>query len=246
MKIDMIGSKDLPVIVMIHAMYMDFTMFHELINIVKGHYCIVLPTLHGHEGINASSFSSVQKETLDIITFLKEQHIQQIELLLGVSLGGIIAFDVCQTREIRIHHTVIDGAPLIQFPAYKIWVMKKLFQYIAHQSANNPDRSNILDRLFPKHASHMKQLCGNMSDHTIQQLAIACYRYPLGQIVKLNTDETLTFLYGTKEKASMCIPRLEKFANCQILRKVGYHHCEFLEKEPQNYARLLLDIIGKE
>lgn len=81
-----------------------------------------------------------------------------------------------------------------------------------------------------------------MSDECIENLTKACYTYELPQKIILSQDQNLTFLYGAKEKAKICIPVIKKYENCQLIIKEGYRHCEFLFKEPKKHVDMLLYI----
>jgi hypothetical protein len=51
-------------------------------------------------------------------------------------------------------------------------------------------------------------------------------------------------MYGTAEKASMCIPTVRKYTNTKLIIKEGYNHCQFLSDSPKEYSEQLSKIIN--
>lgn len=241
MKFKTLGKPEKPVAVLIHAMFFSEKMFDSICQTLQYSHYIVLPTLDAHTLNENSTFLSVQDEAKKIADYLLKNDIQHIDILLGTSLGGIIAFELFNLQKISVSHIFLDGTPFIRFSDFRIKLMATGFKWIAHKSAKSPSRKNLLDKLYPTHAAEMKKICGGMSDESISNIAFACYTYELPEKIDLKEQQDLTFLYGTKERARICISTVEKYANCNLIIKDGYNHCEFLAKEPQAYVRMLLN-----
>ncbi|MFD3156882.1 alpha/beta fold hydrolase [Haloimpatiens sp. FM7330] len=239
MKFKTLGNQQKPVALFIHAMFITSDMYNQITELLKDDYYIVLPSLDGHDIEEHSTFYSAEDEADKIITYLKENNINNIKILLGVSLGGIIAFEVFRRNQVKINKVFLDGSPFIQLSQIRIKIMEIIFKKIAHKSAKDPNKLNILDKKCPSMAKLMKETCGSMSDETIKNLAHTCYTYQLPKEIKLQLHEKLTFLYGTKEKARVCIPTVKKYKNCNLIIKEGYSHCEFLMKKPVEYVKML-------
>lgn len=82
-------------------------------------------------------------------------------------------------------------------------------------------------------------ICRNISDESIKNLTRTCYTYSLPDKIELASNQHLTFIYGTAEKAKMCIPTVKAYKNCRLIVKDGYKHCEFLSKETAVYAKMI-------
>lgn len=93
--------------------------------------------------------------------------------------------------------------------------------------------------MFPSYASEMKQICRNMDNESIKNLAKTCYTYHLPEHIELSENQTVTFMYETAEKTSMCIPKIKKYTNCNLIINDRYRHCEFLSKAPELYVKML-------
>ncbi|MDD3142331.1 MAG: alpha/beta fold hydrolase [Lachnospiraceae bacterium] len=240
MKFRTLGNPQNPVILCIHAMFISDEMFDTIGALLEDNYYVVLPILSGHDITEQTTFISVADEAEKIIQYLQQEHIEDIEILLGTSLGGIIAFEIFRRNTLKISKIFLDGTPFIQLSQFNIKFKAMLFKKIAHKSSKYPDKPNILDKLYPAHSTKMKKICGNMSDESIDNLAKACYTYKLPPKIILSQKQNLTFLYGTKEKAKICIPTIRKYKNCKLIIKDGYTHCGFLGKEPKRYVDMLL------
>lgn len=109
------GVSGKPIILIVHAMFMSYNMYNELIKLLKDNYYIILPVLDGHDLCETSAFISAEDEAKKIISYLNENDISQIDILLGTSLGEIIAFEVFRKKEVNVRKLFLDGAPFILF-----------------------------------------------------------------------------------------------------------------------------------
>lgn len=240
MRFKTLGNSNKPVAVLIHAMFISEEMFRNISVRLEATHYVIMPTLDAHSLEEHTTFLSVQDEANKIFEYLLKNDIQNIDILLGTSLGGIIAFELFMQKKITVSNIFLDGAPFICFSDFRIKFMASIFKRIAHKSAKSPDRQNILDKLYPEYSATMKKICGNMSDESIKNLAYACYSYKLPEKINLTFEQSLTFLYSTNEKAKICIPTVKKYTNCNLIVKEGYAHCGFLSKEPKAYVEMLL------
>lgn len=156
----------------------------------------------------------MKEEADNIIEYLNENCISKLELIAGISLGGIIAFEVFRCRQIEIRHVFLDGAPFVLLPPCKRKFMGLLFKRVAHSIKKHPDKKGILDKKFPKSAGIMKEVCLRITYESIKNLSEACYKYKLPETIELG-NVTVSFMYGTAEKTSMCIPTVKRYTKIQ-------------------------------
>ena len=233
------GNLNKPVVVLIHAMFSSEEMFYSIVEALEKSYYLIIPILDGHSLNEHTTFLSVQDEVDKISEYLKKRGIQSVDIILGTSLGGIIAFELFIQKNFSISRAYLDGTPFFNLPSICIRIMAFLFKRIAHRL---PKTSNsFLDKLYPAYSLKMKKICENMNDESITNLAKACYSYKLPKKINLNSGQRLTFIYSSKEIASMCIPMLKKYNNSDLIVKKGYSHCEFLAKDPKAYMEILLN-----
>lgn len=244
MQFTVVGNREQPKVLLIHAMFFDGRCFEEISEFLKEDYCVIIPTLDGH-GTDDTIFQSVQVEADKIIAYLKQNNITDLELLLGISMGGIIAFEVYRRKQLVTKHVFLDGVPFFRFPKLIRKFTGVVFKQIVHYEKNKAGNNTIIDKKFHKFASHIKEVCSIMKIKSITNLPDACYTYKLPEHIELN-GETVAFMYGTKEKARMCIPAVKKYTNTDLILKEGFSHCQFLSDNPKEYSELLCQIVKLE
>lgn len=232
-----IGEKHNPCALLIHAMFLTGDGFNEIVKYLKDDYFIIIPTLDGHEGEEYSKFTSVEEEADKILAYLKQEGINELDFILGTSLGGLVALEIYQRNQINIKKAVIDGAPLISCSKVIKLFMVKFMQHLVKSTKKNPNKKNVFDEKFSGFSDIMKCVCGYISDESVKNIINACYSYGLPDKLDIN-DKKLIFVYGSKEKAGECIPKLKTICNCDIIIKKGYDHCQFLMDDPQEYVEL--------
>lgn len=246
MEFKIVGDKKNPVMVWIHAMMTTSASFKELIEYFKEDYYIILPTLDGHTVKTDSTFPSIKEETAKIVNFLKKREIEEVELLLGVSFGGIIALDLFCQKEIKVKHSFFDGVPLEKAPLWKMKAGEIALKNLIHQSAKHPEKSNLLDEVYGSQAPHMKEICKRLSDTSLKNMTRSSYAYQLPTKLLVEEGQSVTFYYGSEEPTKECIPKIKTFKNCHIIEKAGYRHCEYLAKAPEEYAVMLKQILKEQ
>ena len=83
------GNK--PIMVLIHGVLTPWQVWMPQIEFYKNQYNVYAVSLNAHTEEIASEFISVCAEAEEIIRLLKEEGIQVIDVLCGISLGGKIA-----------------------------------------------------------------------------------------------------------------------------------------------------------
>lgn len=84
----------------------------------------------------------------------------------------------------------------------------------------------------------MFDVCFHITKESVENLAHACYSFPLPELEE-TAQKPVTFLYGTKEPARICIFRLKKYKYSYIFKEAGYSHCGYLPSHPKEYAEML-------
>ncbi|MBU3202110.1 alpha/beta hydrolase [Clostridium estertheticum] len=239
MKFEAIGNPNGPKVLFIHAMFMTSKSFLNLVEYLKEDYFIIMPTLDGHDVEESSTFLSIDDEVEKILTYLKGNNIDELDFILGTSLGAIIAFAVYHRNIVHINKVFLDGGPFLKFGSlFQRIAMKKIWRicYLMRLSPQNGTKR--LDKLFPGLGKLMSNVCCYISKESVENLSRACYSFPLPKLDE-TAQKSVTFIYGTKEPARICIFRLKKYKYSNILKKISYSHCEYLLNHPKEYAEML-------
>lgn len=239
MKFKTIGNYEKPKVLLIHAMFAAAESFLPLVEYLKDKYYVIMPTLDGHSKDENGNFLSLKDEENQIIVYLKKNNIDDLEFILGTSLGAIIAFEVYSRNEININRVFLDGAPLFKFPCFLKKIAGKKFWKICCRIRQKPEKAlEKLDKIFPGLGKLMVSVCVQMSEKSCKNLSEACFSFVMPELNE-EQQKKIVFMYGTKETARLCMGRLKRYKYTRILMKEGYNHCEYLLENPKEYADML-------
>lgn len=239
MKFETVGNPDGSKVLLIHAMFMTPECFSVLIQYLKEDYFIIMPILDGHDFKEGSEFLSVYDEADKIIAYLQENNIKKLDFIMGISLGAIIALEVYRRNAVNVNRIYSDGGPFFNFGTLLQEIAAKKFWNICIEVRQNPEKAaRTIDKLFQGLGNVMSEVCKSITEQNVKNLARACYSYKLPELNEAE-QKSVAFLYGTKEPARFCIPRLKKYKNCRIIKKSGYSHCSYLLAHPGEYAEML-------
>jgi len=196
-----IGNKANPCIVMIHGLIGSWKQFKEYIDLLSDYYYLILPILDGFDPEHPSTYISVEEEASTIAEYLKNKAIHSVYMVMGISIGGIIAFEIVYQNNIAIKYAVIDGASLS--PRNKFYAL-----------------------FSPKMPGYIRK---NMGEDSYQNIMNDCNSY--STFTDFDADETkMLFIYGSREMQfgngrSVKTLRYLPGANINIIE--GYGHGGF-------------------
>lgn len=180
---------------------------------------------------------SVKDEETQLNTFLKQNKIEKIQFMAGFSLGGNIAYYYFCKNHDKIEHLIIDSAPLFHFPE----LIKKYFfhQYKKCLINVRKDREHAaeeLNKYFNNMGEAQKHTAPLITLDSLLNLTESCFHvdlYPLDE----QAQKKITFLYGMKDIAKLCLPRLKKYEYCNIIKLDNMKHCEYFQNQLDDYIR---------
>jgi pimeloyl-ACP methyl ester carboxylesterase len=211
----------------------------SFISSLRGYY-LVIPILDGHSPDEDTIFVSVKAEADTIYAYLRNEGIDELEFIDGLSLGAIIAFEVYRRREIRIKRVFSDGGPFFSFGRGMKGFMRVAFGApIKHPRLFGA----IIRRKFPYSNSGVDiaiDVCRHMKAESIRSLASACYSFMFPKLSE-EAQREMTFLYGEVEPANKSMPELQAhYPTARFLTIPGCHHCEYMSTNVHEYARILM------
>ncbi len=124
------GSKGAPSLLLIPGLGVSHEIFLPLIELMKDRYHIIAVGIDGFLLGKESSFTSVDDQASQAISYVKEHLEGHLDAAYGLSLGGKILSRILERNEIVIDHAIMDAAPLLPLPK---WCVDPLRYY---QSAN--------------------------------------------------------------------------------------------------------------
>lgn len=114
MKIDVRGDRSLPKILLIHPSIADSRCFEPLFPYLE-EFCLLLPTLGGHNISDSSIYTGARAEAEALIAGLEAMGISYLHAVCAESLGCVVAWEILQARRLEIRKTIFDGAPFARF-----------------------------------------------------------------------------------------------------------------------------------
>ncbi|MBQ7775618.1 MAG: alpha/beta hydrolase [Lachnospiraceae bacterium] len=236
------GNK--PVMVLIHGVLTPWQIWMPQINAFKAKYNIYTIALNAHTEEEASEFISLEAEAAEITQALQTRNVQAIDVLCGLSLGGVIAHEIWKEAKLPIHHLVLDGAPLVPFPLFSGKVMTANYLSIIHKSkARDPKVLESFKKQFlpEKYLDSYLKIADFMTDTSITNIIQAADTGNLCTTV--NNHSKILFLHGTKgnEILSKKVVKLMKkaYPETQVICFKGDVHCYKAIYEPEKWIEVV-------
>lgn len=258
MTFETLGDKTNPAVLLIHGMmctYRECLIFGKEL---ADEYYVIMPTLDGHAG-DGTDLLTVDKEAEKIISYLKEEQIDEIALIQGSSMGAEVALEVKRQVEmngIKNRICFFDGGPFFHFTPWFRAVMRMRFKKLVKiLDTDDPDKAlkDMMNNKFVKFVAKdkIKQSEGmirslvsehrTFSDKTIDNMVDICYRCDLPEFNE-EVQKSLIFCFGTEEPARKSRERLLKaYPHAQFIDLEGYSHCGFQSTDPAGYAKMLME-----
>lgn len=235
MKITTYGDREKEALLLLHPMMTGAFFFDSLAGALSGGYFLVIPTFSGH--YEGSAYHSSDAEIAEIERFLKENRIGRLKAVVGFSMGGNIAFRFFCRNADRIDRAVIDSAPLFDFPKWIGGYFLKRYSRCLQNVKKDPSRAAAeLNRCFNGMGEVQSRTAPIVTEESLKNMVTeSCYRVRLPTLDPA-AQRKIVFLYGSKDVAQLCVPRLRKYKESRIVRLPSYGHCGYFMENPAEYA----------
>lgn len=232
------GNK--PIMVLIHDVLTPWQVWMPQIEFYKNQYNVYVVSLNAHTEEIASEFISVCAEAEEIIRLLKEEGIQVIDVLCGISLGGKIAHEIWKSGKIDISNLVLDGAPLVKCPKFAVRMMISNYKSIIHRSKRREAKviENYKRYFLPeKYLESYLKIADRMSDASIENMVNSVFAG--GELKAPANKSRILFIHGTKanEILSKKSARFMKkyYPETRIVCFNGCAHCYMMIYYPEQW-----------
>ena len=220
-------------VLLIHPMFTSAEFFRSFIEKHKGDYYFIVPTLSGHS--ENSTFISTEQEENALNEFLKSNNISHLNLVVGFSLGGNIAFDYFCKNADKVDKVVVDSAPLFRFPQFiKNHFYRKYKKCLNRVKANKANAANELNKCFHGMGESQQYIAPLVTSDSLKGLIESCYN---NNLVNLSVDaqRKIVFVYGTKDVAKLCLRKIKKYKASKLVILPNYNHCELFMNNSDEY-----------
>ncbi len=227
------GDKNNPVIILIHGALTPWQIWERQIRYFSDRYFVIVPALDAHTEEEPSEYISAEDEAEKIIAYLINNFGTNVFLLAGLSMGGVVANKMFESKKLDIKHLVFDGAPLVKVPRIMESVMINNYSSIIHGSQKREKKvlQNFIKYFLPqKFLSAFLNFADTMSDESVKNIVKSACR---GEIQKaLDTDTKILFLHGTKTNEMFAITAAKKmkkiYTDVTVKIFKGYAHGELV------------------
>lgn len=236
MKIETFGDKSKPAFLAIHPMFTGGFFLEKLIEICKEDYYFIIPTMSGH--YENSEYVSMAEEERTITEFLRQNNIEKLSVLLGFSLGGNMAFDLYAKNLVSADKVIIDSAPLFNFPKFiQKHFYKKYERCLKKIKRGGVDVAKELNKCFNGMGEAQKEVAPTVSFESLNNLIDSCFGISIPEMA-VEKQSAITLVYGSKDEAKLCLPRIKKYKKAHFVKLKGYKHCGLYQKDTKGYIEL--------
>ncbi len=242
-------NKDKPNMVLIHGVLTPWQIWTPQINAFKAHYNIYAVALNAHTEHIASEFISVAEEAAEIIRYLKENNVEDIDVLCGISLGGKIAHEIWKSNKLTVRNLIMDGAPLTACPKFAINVMIYNYKSIIHKSQRRDSKviENFKKHFLPEiYLKNYLKIADLFTDRSIENIVNSVFSG--GKIYNYNNKSRILFIHGTRsnEILSKKSAKLLKkhHPSAQVVCFKNDPHCYKAIYQPEEWIKTVKDFLN--
>ena len=234
MKIETFGDKSKPAFLAIHPMFTGGFFLEKLIELCQNDYYFIIPTMSGHYA--NSEYASMAEEEATITEFLRQNNIDKLSVLLGFSLGGNMAFDLYAKDLVSAEKVIIDSAPLFNFPKFiQQHFYKKYERCLKKIKSGGVDVAKELNKCFNGMGEVQQNVAPTVSFNSLKNLVDSCFGINAPSM-SAEKQSAVTFVYGSKDEARLCLSRLKKYKKARFVKLKGYGHCGLFQSDVEQYV----------
>ena len=240
------GARNLQTVILLHGGGLSWWNYREVALLLADKYHVVLPILDGHAD-SEHSFVSIEENAARLIAYIDKHHGGSVYALGGLSLGGQIAVemltqrsDICRfallesvlVKPSKLTHALIKPTFGMSYGLIKQkWFAKMQAAYLG-----------IPQTLFD---DYYRDTCKISKEDMIAFLESNSV-YSIKPALR-DTQAKVHIVFGSKEQAS--ISTSGKLLNRMLLDSTlevlpGYRHGDLSLNHPEQYAQMLLNLIG--
>lgn len=238
------GDKSAPAIVFFHAMGVTSASSEPVVNYLKGRYFCILPTSTVY--CAGQKYISKADEVRQVTTFLKQQGVERLELVVASSIGADLAMAFLTQSGVPVEHVFFDGGQFAQISKGLRHVMVP-FLYLAIKSlywSKGKTLSKIMwcsdDAIKPYFIAAGRALTyGNMH----RQMADSLEDVPLPALPKELQQHTF-FEFGSIEdhyKYRDAVMKAYPDGNFPVFENCN--HMQFQIRDPKGFAEMLVSVM---
>ncbi|MDE5856346.1 MAG: alpha/beta hydrolase, partial [Anaeroplasmataceae bacterium] len=228
MKIFTYGNKDNEKILLLHPMFTSTNFFDFAVEKLSSKYYLIIPTYSGH--YENTNYESLEVEEKAINDFLKENNIDILKAIIGFSLGGNMAFHYFCHNQDKVEQVIVDSAPIFKFPRIVKRHFYKKYRKCLHNIKAHPENTvKELNKCFNGMGEAQQYIAPIITLESLKNLIESCYNIDTPKL-DAESQGKITFVYGTKDIARLCLPRIKKYKNSKFIKVNSLGHCGYFRE----------------
>lgn len=210
-------------------------------------YRLVCVTLDGfHPG--SEEFKGLEQQTEKLVHMLQDRGTTSFEMVIGLSMGTIFSVRLAKHPALEIKKLFLDGA--VNFYRSKVKGVVHasiylIFKHFMNTAKKNKEKSaNDLNKIYEGDWGEIMQVCrASLTEPSLRIMARLLADYTLEPGVK----QPMYLIFGGKEDNIKVNSRVVKalYPDARIMVKEGYTHLEYLNRQPEEYGKLVRKVLKK-
>ena len=253
MKIETLGDKSNPAILMLNGTLCSGAGLKPLGERLADEYYVILPTYDGCDG-GGTVYQSGKAEAVKILQWLQKEKISGLAMAHGTSMGAEVLMDFALLAEKKgypVKRYLFNGGPFFHFPLAMQFVMQKKFWGFVEKVKDHDNEAGVdkvlahplIQRLIgtdtaPYHAMavDMLHVCQTASHESVKNMVRTCYEFGFPRVTA-EVQKKFDFWWGAEELVRKSEKKVRECYPHAAFRIVpGYWHCGYQICAPDQYA----------
>lgn len=237
-----LNSEKKRVVLLIHPMLSSAEGMKRIIAERMGsEFRYIIPNLSAHGNAEDKRYVSAEKESEKIYDYLKINHIEELALAFGASLGGVVLLQLLNHKDVKIDKVLFEGCSVWQNASVLEWIVRNVFIH-EHRKAVHNRESTIkkMKGIYGNGAAAMVDGLIAINEQSIRNICRDCafVRLP---VLSEEEQQKCLFLYGSKDVdlkgAKRILPK--RFPHAKLKVWQGYGHCMKITADTSAYCEML-------
>ncbi len=185
-------------IILIHGANIPWQMWLPCIEHFKKIYRVIVPVLDGHDGDIANEFISVNQSAKDIVDFYTTNYNEHVNMIIGMSMGAAIAFDIVADGRIKVDKLIFDSGVFVKSNPI-ISAIHENMQVNMNNKAKKRDNKIMvqLENIYGKELlPYFLQMADSMSKLSLVKTLRSVCKYQIPEKLSLDNIQIVAF-HGT-------------------------------------------------
>ena len=244
------GEKESPVILLLHALGMHWSMWQKVVDGLKNDYHILVPSLEGHEDENRTVFTTVAHNAKSVSGWLCKNGYKNIYAIIGVSLGGAVTIKLLSMETLHIQYAIID-AGIVPMGFNRLQEFKEISSNLILWAAAHSLKLIKLTGAFEQYGKDQMEkfnsMVKSMQWKSVINAFYAVDTYTLPNDLS-DVQTKIAYWYGSleeKERKAASERLKQSFPNITVSCFDGYNHAQMCLGSPDIYLTKIKKFIEK-